>query len=108
MTSAMKPPQSSDSETSWMQLEEIVKRFEAAWRAGQHPVLEDYLPAGDAERWSVLVELVYADLEWRIKAGEPAGAADYLERYPELACDPVVARDLVHREQELRQPKATK
>src|SRR5947208_563225 len=99
MTSAGKPQDSSESETSWQQLEEVVKRFEAAWRGGKHPALEDYLPAGAGERWPVLVELVYADLEWRIKAGEPARAAEYLERYPELACDPVVARDLVHREQ---------
>jgi serine/threonine-protein kinase len=108
MTSAGNPLSSSDSETSWQQLEEIVKRFEAAWRAGKHPVLEDFLPANQAERWPVLVELVYTDLEWRIKTGEPARAADYLERFPELACDPVVARDLVHREQELRQPAPTK
>jgi eukaryotic-like serine/threonine-protein kinase len=104
MPSAKKPQDSSESETSWQQLEEVVKRFEAAWRRGHPPVLDDYLPSGADERWPVLVELVYTDLEWRIKAGEPAHAADYLERYPELACDPVVARDLVHREQELRQP----
>jgi eukaryotic-like serine/threonine-protein kinase len=104
MPSAVEPPQSSESDPSWQQLEETVKRFEADWRDGRQPVLEDYLPAGEAERWPVLVELVYADLEWRIKSGKPARAADYLERYPELACDPVVARDLLHREQELLQP----
>ena len=65
MPSAVEPPDSSESDASWQQLEEIVKRFEAAWRGGRQPVLEDFLPAGEAERWPVLVELVYADLEWR-------------------------------------------
>src|SRR5262249_49547159 len=106
MPSAVKPPDSSESDPSWQRLEEIVKRFEAAWRGARQPQPEDFLPAGEAERWPVLVELAYADLEWRIKSGQTARAADYLERYPELACDPVVARDLVHREQELLQPEA--
>ena len=42
-------------------------------------------------RAPVLLELVHADLECRLKAGEGTRAEDYLRRYPELAAEPAVA-----------------
>jgi hypothetical protein len=68
-----------------VRLEEIVERFEFAWRRGGHPALEDYLPADLDLRRTALVELVYADLEFRLKAGEETDADEYVRRYPELA-----------------------
>jgi serine/threonine-protein kinase len=42
-----------------------------------------------------LVELAHAELELRLRAGEPARAEKYLERFPVLAAQPAVALDLI-------------
>jgi eukaryotic-like serine/threonine-protein kinase len=81
-------------------LERIAGRFEDAWRAGLRPRIDDYLPEDDG-RLAVLVELAHAELELRLKAGEPARAAEYFERYPELAADEATARELADCEREL-------
>jgi WD40 repeat protein len=83
-------------------LEEIVDRFEDAWRQGGRPAPEDYLPPDDSLRGAILRELVHVDLECRLKAGEDARAETYLERYPELGDDLGVAVDLILAEWELR------
>ena len=44
---------------------------------------------------ALLIELAQEDLEYRLRAGEPARAEHYLERYPELRGDPAVLRDLI-------------
>jgi tRNA A-37 threonylcarbamoyl transferase component Bud32 len=85
-------------------LEPLLHRFEQAWRQGQRPALEQYLPAAGPQRRAALVELVRTDLEYRLEAGEPARAEDYLQRYPELAADRPAALDLIAREYELRRP----
>ena len=63
-----------------------------AFRGGLAPagrgLLEDYLPAGDGLRRTVLLELVHADLEYRLKDGEPARVEEYMDRFPELKSDP--------------------
>jgi hypothetical protein len=83
-------------------LEEIVSGFERAWQAGRRPDLDEYLPAEGPLRRDVLVELIHADLECRLKGGEPARVEEYLRRYPELAGAPDVILDLALREYELR------
>jgi hypothetical protein len=42
--------------------EEIIKRFESAWLAGERPDIDTYLREAGADRRAVLVELVHADL----------------------------------------------
>src|SRR5262249_48903825 len=79
-------------------VEQIVERFAGAWRAGQRPAIDDYLPEGERERRAVLVELVQVELELCLKAGEPARVEAYLERYPELAGNPEVVLDLLKAE----------
>src|SRR4051812_31406654 len=76
------------------QLEQIVAQFEDAWQAGQQPAIDDFLPVSDRLRRGVLVELVHADLEWRLKGGEVIRVESYLERYPELANNPDTILDL--------------
>jgi WD40 repeat protein len=83
--------------------EDIAARFENAWRAGQRPSLDDFLPADGPERLPLLLELAHLDLAFRLKAGEPAGAREYLERYPELAGDPKGVVGLVEAGYRLRQ-----
>src|SRR5262249_54572710 len=78
----------------YVRLKQFAERFEDAWQNGQRPVLEEFLPTGEPERRAVLAELVYIDLERRLKAGETARAEDYLQRFPELAAHPELAQGL--------------
>jgi predicted ATPase len=84
-------------------VEEAVKRFEAAWRQGPPPALDAHLPpAGDRLRRPLLAALAKADLELRLKAGEPVRAEEHLARYPELAADREAALGLIAAEYKLR------
>jgi tRNA A-37 threonylcarbamoyl transferase component Bud32 len=88
---------------AWERLEGILDRFEAAWQRGERPALEHFLAdAVPAERHALLVELAHEDLDYRLKAGEPARVESYLQRYPELAADPAAVVALIAAEYELR------
>src|SRR4051812_6086398 len=57
--------------------------FEAAWRAGHRPRIEDYLAgAADPERPVLLGALLASELEWRCRAGERPAPEEYLARFP--------------------------
>jgi eukaryotic-like serine/threonine-protein kinase len=86
----------------WAAREQVVRRFEDAWRHGPRPALEDYLPADERDRRAVLVELVHTDLEYRLKDGEPARVEEYLDRFPELKGDPAAELELITAERDLR------
>jgi serine/threonine-protein kinase len=88
-------PASELRSPDWQRWEPLLKVFDRAWQRGPRPAIEDYLPAGGAERRAVLIELVHADLEHRLKAGEAARVEDYLQRYPELAADPAEVLNLI-------------
>jgi hypothetical protein len=62
------------SRETWLEDERLIKRFEQAWQQGARPALADFLPADPARRTAVLIELVHADLENRLKGGEPASS----------------------------------
>src|SRR5439155_21760144 len=51
---------------------------------------------------ALLVELVHVDLEYRLKAGEPARVEEYLGRYPDLGRDRRVVLELLAAEWKLR------
>ena len=72
MPSAYPTPPLPDSCAT--QVEAIVEAFEAAWHRGERPRIDSHLPPAEDLRRAVLVELVHADLEWRLKAGEDARA----------------------------------
>jgi eukaryotic-like serine/threonine-protein kinase len=65
--------------------EQVCRRFEAAWRSGGRPRLEDYL-VGEPEAVVrfLLRELLLVEWEWRGQAGEGPGREEYLERFPGL------------------------
>jgi hypothetical protein len=86
----------------WLETEKVIKRFERAWADGCRPAIADYLPAEGTERAALLAELVHAELECRLKAGEPARVEEYLQAYPELTADRLAALDLTTAEWELR------
>src|SRR4051794_2437701 len=68
--------------------ERSVGRFEAALRRGEAD-LKGFLADEGAvldrpARSALLVELVHAEVEFRLEGNEPVAVADYLERFPEL------------------------
>jgi serine/threonine protein kinase len=83
-------------------LEQIVGEYESAWRSGQKPDLDSYLSAADVEPRTLLVELVHADLECRLKAGEPVRVESYFGKYADLAADSRAALGLIAAEYNLR------
>jgi serine/threonine protein kinase/formylglycine-generating enzyme required for sulfatase activity len=62
---------------------EICDRFEATWRDGLKPMIEDYVDgAAEPFRASVLRELLLVELELRTQFGEAVVLEDYLSRFP--------------------------
>ena len=95
----MKPPGPAHDSASADRpdTDDLVERFDEAWRKGQPPRMDDFLPppsphgpAGDPRRRRLLEELVPIDLEhhWRRAAVEARSQLprleDYVARYPEL------------------------
>src|SRR3954465_13629156 len=71
------------AETLASQAEGEWDRFEAAWRTGQRPRIEDYLSAvGETQRTALLRELLASELEHRLRKGERPDSREYLERFP--------------------------
>jgi ribosomal protein S27E len=70
---------------AWTRVEEIVDAFEEALRQGKQPGVEDFFPAGGSLPDGLLEQLLHAELEYRLKAGQEARVEDYLQRYPALS-----------------------
>jgi serine/threonine protein kinase/tetratricopeptide (TPR) repeat protein len=87
----------------WDRLEEIIERFEEAWQSGARPAIDDYLKVPDVEPQQLLLELVHAELECRLKAGEEVRVEAYVERYPHLGDNVEGVLDLIAAEYKLRQ-----
>jgi WD40 repeat protein/serine/threonine protein kinase len=86
----------------WTGLDRVVERFEEAWQQGGQPDVAGFLPAAPAQCRELLVELLFVDLERRIKAGESARVEAYFHRFPELTGNPEHVLALVAWEAELR------
>jgi serine/threonine-protein kinase len=77
-------------------LQTIVALFKSAWKHGQRPSINDYLPPDRPEfRRDLLAELARVEMKLRLRAGERVRAEEYLQHYPELAEDPDAVRRLV-------------
>src|SRR5271157_4961551 len=62
---------------------ELCDRYEAAWREGRRPRIEDYLAeALEPERALLLRELLALELELRSNGGERPEPQEYRERFP--------------------------
>ena len=90
------------ADETWTGCESAIRAFEHAWRRGESPAIENFLLAEGAERPALLLELVHADLEFRLKSARPIRVEEYLQRYPELARDREALLDLIAAEYELR------
>jgi tetratricopeptide (TPR) repeat protein len=65
-------------------LDQACDRFEAAWKAGQRPTLSTYLAeAGGKAGLALLHQLLLLDWEYRQRAGEKPGVADYQAQFPD-------------------------
>ena len=82
--SGFRPPQSLLPGAQVVGLEQIVDRFREAWKRGERPAIEQYLPTDPALQGPALVQLVCIDIEYRRRIGEAAPLAEYLARFPEL------------------------
>src|SRR4051812_36600538 len=74
-------------DSDWYRLQRTIARFETSWNRGDRPEIAEYLADDEPHREALLIELVHADLEFRLKAGEEARVEEYLWKYPKLACD---------------------
>jgi tetratricopeptide (TPR) repeat protein len=67
-----------------LRVEEACERFEAGWKAGRRPAVEDELAgAGGPVRPMLLRELLLVDMSYRRRAGERPDADEYLARFPD-------------------------
>ena len=67
-----------------LHLDKVCDRFEAACRAARMPRIEDYLcHATDAERGTLLRDLLVLDLHWRRSHGQRPEPQDYIRQFPD-------------------------
>ncbi len=65
------------------EVDRICDEFEASWKAGKHPRIEDYLGrVPDNCRGELLRYLVSQEIEYRIEQGETPTLQEYSERFP--------------------------
>lgn len=92
-------------ESSRESLERIVEQFESVWHSAERQRIEDCITAADTQavdRQELILELVHAELELRLKTGDAARIEDYLDRFPELAANRDCLLELVRAEFEIR------
>jgi serine/threonine protein kinase len=70
------------------------------------PEVEDYLDGVD-ETWreALLVELIHADLELRLRFSREVQVSAYFQRFPYLALNPLAVAELRQRDEELRRSR---
>jgi serine/threonine protein kinase/WD40 repeat protein len=86
----MHPPRPVDfaglPPTQAWRVDAVCRRFEAKWRDGHDPRVDDFLAEADPpERAALLRELLALELELRRGHGERPSLSDYVARYPALA-----------------------
>jgi hypothetical protein len=89
----------------WDRVQQLLEDFEGELRGGRRPGIRDYrarLPLAPDAAVALLAELVHVELEYRLKAGEPARVENYLAEYPDLAADPGLVVELIQAEYQLR------
>src|SRR5262245_42801555 len=82
--------------------EEVIRRFEYAWRGPDRPDIESYVPSPRSEHTRLLFELVHVDLDFRLRQGETVRVEHYLERFPDLESDRAALVELIATEYALR------
>src|SRR5262245_46982577 len=66
-----------------LRVDAVCRRFEAAWRAGRRPRIEDHLgEAPEPESAALLYELLALELIYRRRIGERPAPGEYRQRFP--------------------------
>ena len=65
-------------------MDEICTRFEQAWRAGERPLIEEYLAPGRDTTSEVLRELLLLEIFHRRRLGEAPAVREYDVRFPQV------------------------
>ena len=76
-------------------LDRICSDFERAWKAGERPEIDAFLPDDDRLRAVALEHLVHVDLEQQLKADASVRVESYFDRYPQLVRTGDVAVELI-------------
>jgi eukaryotic-like serine/threonine-protein kinase len=85
--------------TPVMELDQLTRDFEKAWRRQAPVPIDDFLPARDHPRFeNILCELVCIDLEMRWTHGFRKRLNEYRPDYPELFTNSVTLRQLAYEE----------
>ncbi len=71
----------------WQSRDVVLRDFEEAWRAGANPSIKDLLQYDSSECNALLPELVFVDLEYRLKSAMPVCVEDYCDQFASLAAD---------------------
>lgn len=67
------------------QIDHVCDRFEAAWKEGQRPRIEEYWGGfPETARTELFIELLLVELEYRRRAGEQPRLEEYRDRFPEF------------------------
>jgi hypothetical protein len=82
-------------------LQQRVDEHRQRCRDDQWPALSETLEDAGADRWALLIQLVHADMELRLRDGQAVRVESYLDRFPELRDDSDVQLGLIAREFEL-------
>jgi WD40 repeat protein len=83
MSAGPSPVGNRRPETKPHRVDEVCDRFEAAWRTGEAPRIEEYLETvAESERGDLLYELLALEVELRQRRGERPGPQEYRQRFP--------------------------
>ncbi len=85
MSEAFLSQSSTISPAGAREVDRVCDEFEAAWKKGEHPRLEDSLRDADAPARQLLRELLRVELAYRRGAGERPTPAEYAARFPDEA-----------------------
>ena len=73
-----------DSQDAFEKIDAICDDFEAAWKAGEHPKIDDYLARGP-EREELFAELLKCEVQLLTCDGQEPQQRDFLARFPDFA-----------------------
>jgi len=87
------------SATALLEMERICAAFEAEWKSGQIPQLSDFVGSRpEPLRSTLLKELLFLDLEYRLRAGQRPSGAVYCRQFPnDVALVQAVLTEALHR-----------